>query len=80
MRRISTPRIFSKTATLPALHRAVPGVTLPQVPWNLTYWQIVLPKRIRDWNYAVIVAHRYRWFERRTPAVSRRQSSRPGFT
>ena len=34
-------------------------------PWPLTYAFIIIPRPLRDWVYAFIARHRYRWFGRR---------------
>ena len=47
-------------------------------PWPLASALLVVPRPLRDWIYALVARHRYRWFGRRvhcmvpTPAIRSR--------
>ena len=47
-------------------------------PWPLAYAFLAVPRPFRDWIYAIVARHRYRWFGKRehcmvpTPAIRAR--------
>src|SRR5207244_2084174 len=69
---VEDDRVFTASA---AALRVARGLSFP---WPLGYAFIIVPRPLRDWVYAFVASHRYRWFGRRdvcmvpTPALRAR--------
>ena len=52
-------RIFTRSTAALRIARRLP------FPWRLASVLLVIPRPLRDWIYAIVARHRYRWFGQR---------------